>query len=83
MGYYNNDKNYNEYVWLYNNWLPFFVTTSASVGFFSGLAMATHYQTKDIFPIIMGYSTLGLITGMTYPFSFPLLSGYVLYKYHK
>jgi hypothetical protein len=81
MGYYN--KNENQYVRLYNEWLPLFVTTSSIVGVLTGLCTATHYHTKEMFPIIMGYSSLGLITGITFPFSFPLLSGYVLYKHHQ
>jgi hypothetical protein len=83
MGYYNRNNNENQYVRLYNDWLPVFVMTSSIVGVFAGVCTATHYQTKEIFPIIMGYSSLGLITGITFPFSFPLLGGYVLYKYHK
>ena len=82
MGYYNNN-NYNKYIQFYNDWLPVFVTTSTVVGVFTGLCTATHYRTKDIFPIIMGYSSLGLITGITFPISFPLLGGYVLYKHHR
>ena len=82
MGYYN-DNNHNKYLQFYNDWLPVFVTTSAAVGVLSGLCTATHYQTKDIFPIIIGYSSLGLITGITFPISFPLLGGYVLYKHHR
>ena len=83
MGYYNHNKDENQYVRLYNDWLPFFVTTSSIVGVLTGLCTATNHHTKEMFPIIMGYSSLGLITGITFPFSFPLLGGYVLYKYHK
>jgi hypothetical protein len=83
MGYYNHNTIYNKYSMLYNHWVPVFATASAAIGFVCGTCTATHYATKDIFTIIMGYSSLGLITGITFPISFPLLSGYVLYKHHK
>jgi hypothetical protein len=31
---------------------------------------------------LIGYTGLGIITGITYPISFPLCSSYVLYKNH-
>jgi hypothetical protein len=83
MSYYNHNTNYNKYIMLYNDWVPVFATTSAAIGFICGTCTATHYAAENIFTIIMGYSSLGLITGITFPISFPLLSGLVLYKHHK
>lgn len=31
---------------------------------------------------LIGYTGLGIITGITYPISYPLCSSYVLYKNH-
>ena len=35
-----------------------------------------------IYSTLIGYTGLGIITGITYPISFPLCSSYVLYKNH-
>ena len=32
---------------------------------------------------LIGYTSIGIITGITYPISYPLFGGYVLYKNHK
>jgi hypothetical protein len=32
---------------------------------------------------LIGYTTLGFITGVTYPISYPLFGSYVLYKLRK
>jgi len=29
---------------------------------------------------MIGFSSLGIITGLTYPISFPILAGYILFK---
>jgi len=34
----------------------------------------------DSFSGMVGYTSLGMITGITYPISFPLLAGYALFR---
>jgi hypothetical protein len=34
----------------------------------------------DMYSNLIGYTSLGIITGITYPISFPLFGWYVLYK---
>ena len=45
----------------------------------SGIMSKTTNST-DMFCTCIGYTSIGIITGITYPVSFPLLAGYVLYK---
>lgn len=81
MTYYNHNNN--KYLQLYNNWLPFFFTASSVVGVFTGLITALNGELKEVFPNIIGYASIGVITGITYPVSIPLFGGYVLYKGRK
>jgi hypothetical protein len=37
----------------------------------------------DIYSNLIGYTGLGIITGITYPISYPLFGCYVLYKNRK
>ena len=37
----------------------------------------------EIYSNLIGYTSIGIITGITYPISFPLLGCYVLYKTKK
>jgi hypothetical protein len=51
-----------------------------------GIINGVHYSIVDkkdafdSFSGMVGYSSLGMITGITYPISFPLLAGYTLLK---
>jgi hypothetical protein len=52
----------------------------------TGLAALGHKQNNKpihLFTDLIGYSTLGMITGFTYPVSFPLMACYVLHKNYK
>ena len=67
---------------IYIDFLPIFVTSNAMVGVIigSGTALNRDASTMGIFSNIIGYTSIGIITGMTYPISYPLFAGYVIYK---
>jgi hypothetical protein len=52
------------------------------VGINSNISLDSDSNSKPIhyFTNVIGFSGLGMITGITYPISIPLISGYVLYK---
>jgi len=37
----------------------------------------------NVFTSLIGYTSLGIITGITFPISYPLFTGYVVYKHIK
>ena len=80
MGYYNNNNNRNKYIELYNDWLPVFFTASTAVGVLCGLITSVTIDNRSIFPNMIGYASIGVITGITYPVSFPLFGGLLIYK---
>jgi len=47
------------------------------IGVNHGLDKKNHF---DSFSGMIGFSSLGMITGITYPISFPILAGYILLK---
>jgi hypothetical protein len=51
-------------------------------GFATGMhATITNHTTPiEMFTNWVGYTSIGIFTGITYPVSFPLLAGYVIYK---
>ena len=66
---------------VYVELLPVFLPSSTLVGFMTGLtALSNKNKSVDLFTDLIGFTSLGIITGITYPVSFPLLSVYVLYK---
>jgi uncharacterized membrane protein len=66
---------------IYFELLPAVTTTTTMIGVVIGVSNTTG-KTKPIenFANIIGYSSLGIMTGLTFPASFPLLGGYVVYK---
>jgi hypothetical protein len=77
-------KNMNYYKHLYGALLPIPFMTSSIFGAMNGI----HYgiDKKDqfqSFSSMVGYTSLGMITGIMYPISFPLLAGYVLLQKSK
>jgi hypothetical protein len=53
------------------------------IGFYSGLYSGLKESDTSLLSVYsnwLGYTCIGLITGLTYPISIPLCSGYVLYK---
>jgi len=71
---------------IYIDLIPFFLPSASLVGFMTGLTALGHKQNNKpihLFTDLIGYSTLGIITGFTYPVSFPLMACYVLHKNYK
>lgn len=76
-------RNYKE---IYYDYLPLYFSCTTLLG--SALAFGTIMTTlctssvraMDCFLMIVGYSGIGMITGITYPISYPLIGCYVLYK---
>ena len=67
---------------MYTEILPVMLIPSSIVGFITG--MQTNFKQNnmpiDMFANWIGYTSIGILTGITYPISFPLLAGYVVYK---
>jgi hypothetical protein len=65
----------------YKDYLPIFFTSTTLFGGLIGLSsMYESHTAIDYFTTTIAYAGLGMITGITYPISFPLLGVYVLYK---
>ncbi len=67
----------------YTQILPMMLLPSTFVGFITG--MCETIKSREISPIDMfsnwiGYTSIGIMTGISYPVSFPMLAGYVIYK---
>ena len=81
-----------KYIELYIKILPIPAIYSTLVGTDIGIEQYRHNINKknkddncdisniDIYSNLIGYTSIGIITGITYPISFPLLGYYVLYK---
>jgi hypothetical protein len=67
---------------MYTEILPFMLIPSGFSGFATGMYIniANHTTPIEMFTNWIGYTSIGLLTGITYPVSFPLLAGYVIYK---
>ena len=70
------------YKHIYIELLPIFVPTTTFIGFIGGLV----YQQPAVKPLdyfinTIGHTTIGIITGLTYPISYPLIGAYVLCKH--
>ena len=63
---------------MYSNCLPPFLIHSV---FYSNIAAFTKSSgPNDLLENMISYTTLGIVVGCTYPFSYPLCAGYTLYK---
>lgn len=72
-----------KYKSLYYNSMPFIAMYSTIIGISTGCTENNRLRegnSIDIYSNYIGYTSIGIITGITYPISFPLLGGYVLYK---
>ena len=59
--------------------LPIVLLPTCTIGIFNGMRVGLNRRDPiDSFCQIIGYSSLGLITGIIYPISLPVLAGYVL-----
>ena len=68
---------------LYIDLLPLFVPSTTLFGFMIGLfTNLSPRETKstDSFLNVVGYTSIGIITGVFFPITYPLIGGYVLYK---
>ena len=68
---------------LYKNYLPIMTFVPTLMGFYSGLYTGLHESDKSLFSVYsnwLGFTGVGLLTGLTYPVSIPLITGYFLYK---
>ena len=69
---------------LYIKALPLMTIYSTLVGITIGIEANKKKTDNSLhtYSTLIGYTGLGIITGITYPISFPLCSSYVLYKNH-
>jgi hypothetical protein len=67
---------------IYCEFLPAIVIPSITLGMFTGMTI-TPTRGIDLFINTIGFTSIGMITGLTFPISFPLLGGYVLYTHLK
>jgi hypothetical protein len=63
--------------------LPIIAAPTTFVGFVTGMYSGIQSKTPmDLFSNWIGYTSIGIMTGVSYPVSFPMLAGYVIYKNH-
>lgn len=68
---------------IYIELLPFFVPSTTLFGFVIGLTATPHShnnKANESFMNVVGYTGIGIITGIFFPITYPLIGGYVLYK---
>jgi len=68
---------------LYFTFMPFMVIYPTLIGIDTGIT--TNKKNPQAEPFVsysnvIGYTTVGIVTGLTYPISFPFFAYYVLYK---
>jgi hypothetical protein len=68
------------FIKLYANGLPFISIFSTVMAIDIGRTVARRNPDDDTYSNIIGYTSLGIITGVTYPISYPLFGSYLLYK---
>ena len=72
------------YKHIYLELLPIFVPATTLVGFISGLSGLHEPKTQlNSFSSTIGFTSLGILTGITFPISYPLLGLYVIFKNNK
>jgi hypothetical protein len=68
---------------LYTTILPLPVIFSTVIGIDIGLTVNRQIPVRnsmDSYANVIGFTGLGILTGLTYPVSYPLLASYVLYR---
>ena len=69
---------------VYLKGLPTMVAFSGTTGLLTGFGYYKNEDNKNMtlhfYPYIIGYISLGIVTGVVYPISFPLCTYYVLKK---
>ena len=74
---------FNKFKDLYTNTMPILALYSTFMGINTGISTNNRIpdiKSFDMYSNLIGYTSLGIITGITYPVSYPLLGYYVLYK---
>jgi hypothetical protein len=74
---------FQKYKELYFTMLPLMTAYPTVVGIDAGLTVNRRDSSNNFinpYSNVIGYTTIGIITGLTYPVSYPLFAGYVLYK---
>jgi hypothetical protein len=70
--------NYKE---LYFAFLPIALPISSIFGVINGIHYSINQKNpNESFTYMVGYTSLGMITGLAYPITFPILAGSVLLK---
>jgi hypothetical protein len=65
---------------LYFKALPLMTFYSTFMGITTGLELTYDKKPIDRYASIIGFTSIGIVTGLTYPVSFPVLGWYVFYK---
>lgn len=74
---------FSKYKELYITMLPLMTAYPTIVGIDAGCTvnrLNTSNNFINPYSNVIGYTSIGIITGLTYPISYPLLACYVLYK---
>jgi hypothetical protein len=77
---------YNSYKEIYYDYLPIYFGCTTLLGSLLGSASVMSIMSResvyaiDCFTMIIGYSGIGMIIGITYPISYPLIGCYILHK---
>lgn len=75
---------FRKYMELYITALPLMSLYSTMVGINIGIKKSEEEKNSiDMYSAIIGYTGIGIMTGITYPISYPLFGSYVLYKNRK
>jgi hypothetical protein len=64
----------------YYDWVSVFARSGTSIGILVGVLTAYDCGKKEAFFHIVGYASVGLITGLLYPIAIPLSALYVSMK---
>ena len=78
---------FNSFKTLYFEFLPIVFPSTIIIGLFSNLSSGSgafdvnkNVNSSEIFLKSIGYTSIVITTGLTYPISYPLLGCYFLYK---
>ena len=77
---------FNKYAELYRNALPLVSIYSTFLGINAGATVNCFKSNNDSFERysnMIGYTSIGILTGITYPISYPLFGLYVIYRNNK